>query len=165
MAESAAVGTCTPDDIQNTSGDSFARFWQIFCAMMMLRPHVFQRSGAHIAPNGARYDRFTISQKSSLTDAERARLEALGDEMAADLAADTTPKGKIKGSERQTGTVKWYNSAKGFGFITSQSGPDVFVHRRAIVGGIILQEGQIVDYVESAGQKGPQAEEVQLRTP
>jgi cold shock CspA family protein len=41
----------------------------------------------------------------------------------------------------------------------------VFVHRRAIVGGIILQEGQIVDYVESAGQKGPQAEEVQLRTP
>ena len=103
--------------------------------------------------------------KSGLTDAERARLEALGDEMAADLAADTTPKVKIKGSERQTGTVKWYNAAKGFGFITSQSGPDVFVHRRAIVGGIILQEGQIVDYVESAGQKGPQADEVQVRTP
>jgi CspA family cold shock protein len=85
--------------------------------------------------------------------------------MAADMAADTTPKGNIKGSERQTGTVKWYNSAKGYGFIPSQSGPDVFVHLRAIVGGIILQEGQIVDYVESAGQKGPQAEGVELRTP
>jgi hypothetical protein len=60
--------------------------------------------------------------KSSLTDAERARLEALGDEMAAAMAADTTPKEKVKGSgsERQTGTVKWYSSAKGFGFITSQ---------------------------------------------
>jgi CspA family cold shock protein len=103
--------------------------------------------------------------ESSLTEEERARLEALGDEMAAAMETDTTPKVKIKGSERQTGTVKWYNSAKGYGFITSQSGPDVFVHRRAIVGGIILQEGQIVDYVESAGQKGPQAEGVELRTP
>jgi CspA family cold shock protein len=103
--------------------------------------------------------------ESSLTDEDRARLEALGDEMAAAMETDTTPKVKIKGSERQTGTVLWYSSARGFGFITSQSGPDVFVHRRAIVGGIILQEGQIVDYVEVAGQKGPQAEEVQLRTP
>jgi CspA family cold shock protein len=103
--------------------------------------------------------------ESSLTDEERAALEALGDEMAAAMETDTTPKVKIKGSERKTGTVKWYNSAKGYGFITSQSGPDVFVHRRAIVGGIILQEGQIVDYVEVAGQKGPQAEGVELRTP
>jgi cold shock protein len=103
--------------------------------------------------------------KTWFTDEERARLEALGDEMAAAMETDTTPKVKIKGSDRQTGTVKWYNSAKGFGFITSQSGPDVFVHRRAIVGGIILQEGQIVDYVEVAGQKGPQAEGVELRTP
>jgi CspA family cold shock protein len=101
--------------------------------------------------------------KSSLTDEERARLEALGDEMAADLAADTTPKVKIKGSDRQTGTVKWYNAAKGFGFITSQSGQDVFVHRRSIVDGSILQEGQIVDYVEVPGQKGPQADDVRIR--
>ena len=101
--------------------------------------------------------------KSSLTDEERARLEALGDEMAADLAADISPKVKIKGSERQTGTVKWYNAAKGFGFIISQSGQDVFVHRRSIVDGSILQEGQIVDYVEVPGQKGPQADDVRIR--
>jgi len=101
--------------------------------------------------------------ESSLTDAERAALEALGDEMAAAMAADTTPKVKIKGSERQTGTVKWYNAAKGFGFITSQSGQDVFVHRRSIVDGSILQEGQIVDYVEVPGQKGPQADDVRIR--
>ena len=101
--------------------------------------------------------------KSSLTDEERARLEALGDEMAADMAADITPKVKIKGSERQTGTVKWYNAAKGFGFIQSQSGSDVFVHRRSIVDGSILQEGQIVDYVEVPGQKGPQADDVRIR--
>lgn len=101
--------------------------------------------------------------KSSLTDEERARLEALGEEMAA--AIDDGKITKIKGSDRQTGTVLWYSSAGGFGFITSQSGPDVFVHRRAIVDGSILQEGQIVDYVEVAGQKGPQADEVRVRTP
>ncbi|MFM2309450.1 MAG: hypothetical protein RLY87_1571, partial [Chloroflexota bacterium] len=78
-------------------------------------------------------------------------------------AADTTPKVKIKGSVRQTGTVKWYNAAKGFGFIQSESGSDVFVLRRSIVDASILQEGQIVDYVEVPGQKGPQADDVRIR--
>jgi CspA family cold shock protein len=100
---------------------------------------------------------------TGLSEEERADLEALGDEMAADLAADTTPKVKIKGSVRQTGTVKWYNAAKGFGFIQSESGSDVFVLRRSIVDGSILQEGQIVDYVEVPGQKGPQADDVRIR--
>ena len=81
------------------------------------------------------------------------------------MVADTTPKEKVKGSELQTGTVKWYNSARGFGFIAGQYGPDMFVHRRSIVDGSILQEGQIVDYVEVAVQKGPQADEVRVRTP
>lgn len=105
----------------------------------------------------------TATMKAPLTDAERTRLEALGDEMAAVMAADTTPKVKIKGSVRQTGTVKWYNAAKGFGFIQSESGLDVFVLRRSIVDGSILQEGQIVDYVEVPGQKGPQADDVRIR--
>ena len=66
-------------------------------------------------------------------------------------------------SNRQTGTVKWFNDAKGFGFITpSSGGPDLFVHFRAIQGSGFksLQEGQKVSYEAAQGQKGPQAENV-----
>ena len=66
-------------------------------------------------------------------------------------------------SNRQTGTVKWFNDAKGFGFITAQSGDDLFVHFRSIQGSGFksLQEGQKVSFVVAQGQKGLQAEEVQ----
>ena len=66
-------------------------------------------------------------------------------------------------SDRQTGTVKWFNDAKGFGFITPQSGPDLFVHFRAIQGSGFksLQEGQSVSFVAVQGQEGMQADEVQ----
>ena len=66
-------------------------------------------------------------------------------------------------SDRQTGTVKWFNDAKGFSFITPQSGPDLFVHFRAIQGSGFksLQEGQSVSFVAVQGQKGMQADEVQ----
>ena len=66
-------------------------------------------------------------------------------------------------SDRQTGTVKWFNDAKGFGFTTPQSGPDLFVHFRAIQGSGFksLQEGQSVSFVAVQGQKGMQADEVQ----
>jgi cold shock protein len=65
-------------------------------------------------------------------------------------------------SDRQTGTVKWFNDAKGFGFITRESGPDVFVHFRAISGGghRSLAEGQRVSFRVVSGDKGLQAEEV-----
>ena len=65
-------------------------------------------------------------------------------------------------SERQIGTVKWFNDAKGFGFITRDSGPDVFVHFRAITGSGFrtLQEGQRVSFEVTQGQKGLQAENV-----
>ncbi|MGR8981631.1 MAG: cold-shock protein [Gammaproteobacteria bacterium] len=61
-----------------------------------------------------------------------------------------------------TGTVKWFNSEKGFGFIQQESGPDVFVHFRNIVGSGYksLNEGQKVQFNITQGQKGPQAEEV-----
>jgi cold shock protein len=64
--------------------------------------------------------------------------------------------------ERQTGTVKWFNDAKGFGFITSESGADVFVHFSAIQAGGYksLNEGQKVTFVATNGAKGMQAENV-----
>ena len=65
-------------------------------------------------------------------------------------------------SDRQIGTVKWFNDAKGFGFISRESGPDVFVHFRAITGSGFrtLQEGQKVSFAVTQGQKGLQAEDV-----
>jgi len=67
-------------------------------------------------------------------------------------------------SDRQTGTVKWFNDAKGFGFITPESGEDLFVHFRAIQGSGFksLQEGQKVSFVAVRGQKGMQADQVQI---
>ena len=65
-------------------------------------------------------------------------------------------------SDRQVGTVKWFNESKGFGFISRDSGPDVFVHYRAITGSGFrtLQEGQKVSFKVVQGQKGLQADEV-----
>ena len=66
-------------------------------------------------------------------------------------------------SNTETGTVKWFNDAKGFGFITPQSGPDLFVHFRSIQGNGFksLKEGQAVSFVAVQGQKGMQADQVQ----
>jgi CspA family cold shock protein len=63
---------------------------------------------------------------------------------------------------RIRGTVKWFNNAKGFGFIGQESGPDVFVHYSAVKteGYKSLQEGDQVEFEIVQGQKGPQAEGV-----
>jgi CspA family cold shock protein len=63
---------------------------------------------------------------------------------------------------QQTGTVKWFNEAKGFGFIQRENGADLFVHFRSILGQGFksLAEGQRVSFDEVSGQKGPQAENV-----
>jgi CspA family cold shock protein len=65
-------------------------------------------------------------------------------------------------SDTMTGTVKWFNDAKGFGFIEQESGPDVFVHFSAISGSGFrsLTEGQKVEYTITEGPKGAQAENV-----
>jgi CspA family cold shock protein len=61
-----------------------------------------------------------------------------------------------------TGTVKWFNESKGFGFIQRESGPDVFAHFSAITGSGFktLLEGQQVEFTVTQGQKGPQAENI-----
>ena len=65
-------------------------------------------------------------------------------------------------AEREQGTVKWFNDAKGFGFIQRESGPDLFVHFRAIRGDghRTLVEGHKVEFSVSQGQKGLQADDV-----
>jgi CspA family cold shock protein len=66
-------------------------------------------------------------------------------------------------SERITGTVKWFNETKGFGFIERENGPDVFVHYSAIQakGFRKLVEGQRVSFTIEDGPKGPQAADVE----
>jgi CspA family cold shock protein len=65
-------------------------------------------------------------------------------------------------STKTTGTVKWFNDAKGFGFIEQESGPDVFAHFSNITGDGFksLTEGQKVEFTVTDGQKGPQAENI-----
>ena len=65
-------------------------------------------------------------------------------------------------SDKITGTVKWFNENKGFGFIEREGGPDVFAHFSAIEssGFKTLAEGQRVEFKVTQGEKGPQAENV-----
>ena len=68
-------------------------------------------------------------------------------------------------SNTTTGTVKWFNETKGFGFIEQASGPDVFAHFSEIAstGFKTLQEGQRVQFTVTQGQKGPQAEHIEAQ--
>jgi len=61
-----------------------------------------------------------------------------------------------------TGTVKWFNDSKGFGFIQQETGPDVFAHHSAINGSGFktLKEGQKVEFSIAESEKGPQAENI-----
>ncbi|MCD6136911.1 cold-shock protein [Candidatus Bipolaricaulota bacterium] len=65
-------------------------------------------------------------------------------------------------ADRETGTVKWFNESKGFGFIEREQGEDVFVHFRSIRGEGFktLSEGQKVEFTVTQGEKGPQADDV-----
>jgi len=67
-------------------------------------------------------------------------------------------------SERIIGTVKWFNTSKGYGFIGREGGPDVFVHYSAISGDGFrnLEEGQKVEFDVEQGNKGPQAANVTI---
>jgi CspA family cold shock protein len=65
-------------------------------------------------------------------------------------------------SERVTGTVKWFNGSKGYGFLARDGGEDVFVHYSAIQGDGFrnLDEGERVEFSIEQGQKGPSATDV-----
>jgi CspA family cold shock protein len=65
-------------------------------------------------------------------------------------------------SERVTGSVKWFNNSKGYGFLSREGGPDVFVHHSAIQGEGYhsLEEGQRVEFTIENGPKGLQAAQV-----
>ena len=66
-------------------------------------------------------------------------------------------------ADRVTGVVKWFNANKGYGFISSNEGDDVFVHYSSIrdTGGFrSLEEGQEVEFTLGQGEKGPQAQDV-----
>jgi CspA family cold shock protein len=69
---------------------------------------------------------------------------------------------QVKHMSTTTGTVKWFNETKGFGFIEREDGPDVFVHFSSIKGDGFktLADGQKVEFTVTDGQKGPQAENV-----
>ena len=62
-----------------------------------------------------------------------------------------------------TGTVKWFNESKGFGFIEQESGPDLFAHFSEIQGSGFktLADGQKVEFTIGQGQKGPAAQNIQ----
>jgi CspA family cold shock protein len=65
-------------------------------------------------------------------------------------------------TQSNTGTVKWFNASKGFGFIEQEKGPDVFVHYSNIssTGFKSLMDGQRVQFNITEGKKGPQAEDL-----
>ena len=67
-------------------------------------------------------------------------------------------------TEKQQGTVKWFNGSKGYGFIEREDGEDLFVHYNSILGDGYrnLNEGQRVEFTVAQGQKGPQAQDVMV---
>jgi len=67
-------------------------------------------------------------------------------------------------AERIQGTVKWFNSSKGYGFISHENGEDVFVHYKSIIGDGYksLNENDKVEFIVTEGQKGPQATDVEV---
>lgn len=89
---------------------------------------------------------------SELLAARRMPRSSLGVQSSADIGKE------------EMGTVKWFDASKGYGFILRDSGPEIFVHYRSILGEghRVLYEGQRVKFVIAQGRKGLQAEEVDV---
>ena len=84
--------------------------------------------------------------------------------MTAAQGVSIGPPGITKGNCVATGTVKWFNGEKGFGFISREQGDDVFVHFSAIqgTGYRTLEEGQRVEFDVGPGRKGEEAQNVRV---
>jgi cold shock protein len=84
--------------------------------------------------------------------------------MIATIRISPAGEGEVSRDGRESGTVKWFNGTKGYGFITRDSGDDVFVHYRSIrgKGHRSLVEGQAVFFHVSDGDKGLQADDVSV---
>lgn len=80
---------------------------------------------------------------------------------ASGLAKQPTSK-KTSDTSREQGQVKWFNISKGYGFVTRESGEEIFVHFRSIrgKGRRGLRDGQQIEFTVAQGEKGPQAEDV-----
>ena len=70
----------------------------------------------------------------------------------------------IKEQQKQTGTIKWFNTKLGFGFAVNASGEDVFIHYRSIQqeGFKNLNEGDVIAFIQVKSEKGWQAQEVEV---
>ncbi len=87
-----------------------------------------------------------------------------------DLSRDHMPRSSlgvqssVDIGNQEMGTVKWFDASKGYGFILRDSGPEIFVHYRSILGEghRVLYEGQRVAFTIAQGRKGLQAEDVEL---
>jgi len=78
------------------------------------------------------------------------------------MPVSSGPTPTVSTGRREGGSVKWFNASKGFGFITRDSGDDIFVHFRSIrgEGHRILRDGERVEFAVSEGDKGLQADDV-----
>ena len=95
------------------------------------------------------------------------KTESIGKFFSARKAAKAASKKADKTKSdpnRESGTVKWFDSNKGYGFITRSMGEDIFVHFRSIKGNGYrsLYEGQSVEFLVTEGSKGPQAEDIKI---
>lgn len=99
--------------------------------------------------------------------AQSIKIESISKFFASRKAAKAASKKARKAKSdpnRESGTVKWFDSNKGYGFITRSMGEDIFVHFRSIKGNGYrsLNEGQAVEFLVTQGSKGPQAEDIQI---
>lgn len=134
---------------------SFVRSLLISFLVAIPAPFVFQG----LAAQGRLSDQWAVFLTTCLLAFIGCLVMGLG---TGESGRDESVAGDEGDNDRETGTVKWFNASKGFGFITRASGEDVFVHYRSIRGNgrRALKDGQRVRFKVVQGEKGLQAEDV-----